>query len=301
MDNFHQEEIKPAGRWTRIAASILDNLIVALPIVFITILLAAFLGSPILFTRGNPFRNAEQNSLYPFVAIILYFAYYGLLTGRFGATIGKIWYGLKVVRHATNERISYKRAFIREVIKIVAFTLTQIALGILVSLSFFFIIGFVLKLGIPLMLLAVICLIFILLLIYYKLFISLGSGRRGLQDIIVGTQVVTVNKPWPFGKSAFYSFILILGYIAVFGFGWFLNKTIVSTKPQPETSISLSPSTLKTYQDKELGWSIQYDGSKFVPSSIYRSGPTPHLESFDRWSRNLKFCLDRFTVDMWEN
>lgn len=64
----------------------------------------------------------------------------------------------------------------------------------------------------------------------------------------------------------------------------------------PISLISLSPSSLKTYQDKDEGWSIQYDSTKFIPSKNSYNTLFTNVDSDE--DINNRFCADQFSVNL---
>ena len=151
----------PAGPWRRLAAMIVDSLIISvimLPFVWI----AATQKSISLFT-GDFSQNidllVEQSPWLMYVLIVIYLAYTIVLTVKKGGTPGKTYlYNFNVVNFKTQQRIGYGRALAREASK-TAYNIPVIG---------------------TLLYIASICLVL------------LRNDRRSLHDFIVGTQVVKV-------------------------------------------------------------------------------------------------------------
>lgn len=96
-----------AGFWIRAAAKLLDSMIVSAPMVV--------LGMGLFWSNWEPRHSAARwlDSIVPFATQVLMFfvwvAYDTLMLGRWGATVGKMACGLRVVR-ADGSKITYARA-----------------------------------------------------------------------------------------------------------------------------------------------------------------------------------------------
>lgn len=107
-------ETKNAGFFVRAAAVTLDSLLALL-----------LLGAPLLiFTYKLESFNLESRIVAAFTYIIVFgllsgfisSIYYAYFTSKFGGTLGKLAFGLRVVDKDENSKIDMKRAFWRNII-----------------------------------------------------------------------------------------------------------------------------------------------------------------------------------------
>ena len=168
-------EIKPAGAWSRFWASVIDNMVLSLPVVII-----AFVWS--LTTKTNiTLGNIENNNIFTIIFLLCYFPYFIYLTASKGATVGKDAYGLKVVKSGTDQYITYVQSAIRELVK---FGLMIIPL---LGGLFYLING---------------------------LMIIFSKQKRGIHDRAVNSQVLRVKPAWKMGKQIlFFGGFILLGII----------------------------------------------------------------------------------------
>lgn len=117
LEPKNREEFRPGGFWWRLLAYIMDNCIVGIINLPLTILvvLAGGLADP---TQGE---TAEANALMIaltglqwLLQLAVTFYYYGWFYKYKGATPGKMVIGLRVVDSDTGTNIGYARAFFRE-------------------------------------------------------------------------------------------------------------------------------------------------------------------------------------------
>ena len=97
-------QIKPAGAWARLWASVTDGLILGIPSLLLYFFLLTPLSNLILSNKV-----AEANNLikiYGIFALLVSLFYYVYLTVKKGATWGKDLYGLRVVKYKTTQHIN---------------------------------------------------------------------------------------------------------------------------------------------------------------------------------------------------
>lgn len=106
-----------AGFWIRVGATIIDSIIIGI-VNFIISFSIVFIGlrSASPDDPSGAFMYLAISSL---LNMIIYIAYETYLTGKWGATVGKMACGLKVVT-AEGEKITYLRSFARYFAKIVS-------------------------------------------------------------------------------------------------------------------------------------------------------------------------------------
>jgi uncharacterized RDD family membrane protein YckC len=90
------DELVPVGFWVRAAALIIDQLLLGIP-------LGLLVETPEFLRKPLPdpavlLRNLPELFAYSGIILILSGLYYILLTGRFGATFGKMIFRAQVVR-----------------------------------------------------------------------------------------------------------------------------------------------------------------------------------------------------------
>lgn len=160
-----EEQVSHAGFWRRVGAFVIDTIVVAVPLLFLGMLIQ---DQPMI--AGNPGR------IIGFIPTILYF---GLLNSEVfgGQTLGKRWLKIRVT-DLTGRGISPGRSMIRSSILLVPFFLNGLEMRISQSsLPVIYVLGGVLFLGIG-------------GLSFYFLFNF--WNRRSLHDFLTGTQVVPV-------------------------------------------------------------------------------------------------------------
>lgn len=96
------------GFWRRFVALFIDNIILIIPSLIISVLVQFTFGGPMY---GSEFGNPEDlESIDFFIQVPLFWLYYAILTSSsWQATVGKKLMGLKVVDD-NGERISFGRA-----------------------------------------------------------------------------------------------------------------------------------------------------------------------------------------------
>ncbi|PIZ47877.1 hypothetical protein COY29_04610 [Candidatus Woesebacteria bacterium CG_4_10_14_0_2_um_filter_39_14] len=149
-------EIKPGGAWARFWAAVVDSLVLGVLFIPIVIVFELLSSGQISFSPEVR-SNLENNTTLGIIAILLILAYYIGFTAQRGATPAKKLYKLKVVKYKNKEKVSYRQAIIREVLKLILFSIP--ILGAL----FYLING---------------------------LFIVFSKQKRGIHDLIAGTQVI---------------------------------------------------------------------------------------------------------------
>ncbi len=178
-------EPKPAGAWSRFFAWLIDLLILPwlalVPLLILTVISRVISGS---------WESSLFTGMTVVIYLILYFAYSIYLTVNKGATWGKSAYGLAVVKFGTYDHISYKRAFVRELIR---------------SLALVPIIGFFTD--------------FVNVLV-----ITFSSQKRGIHDLIAGTQVLKANNPWPMRKQLIIFGLMFIGGAIFLFLGQLFNR-----------------------------------------------------------------------------
>lgn len=107
----------------RLAAYLLDNIIIAVSSMIISIVLIFILAIVIILVSGNSSRANISNVvdvlmfIVPMIIAILFtYPYWIYLTGKNGQTIGKKLLHIKVIRLDGVERVGYLKAFLRDVI-----------------------------------------------------------------------------------------------------------------------------------------------------------------------------------------
>lgn len=102
-----KDEEKPAGFWLRLVAYIIDVIIIGS--------INGILLSPLLFVNeGTPIEISFW-TLNGIISIIVYYAYFLILTKTFQQTLGKMIVGIKVVGEE-NENLTWADLFFREVV-----------------------------------------------------------------------------------------------------------------------------------------------------------------------------------------
>lgn len=172
-------EVKPAGAWSRFWASMIDGLILAIPI-FLILSLIYFILPSLLVNFVN--KNNPYGIIY-IISPILGLFYSAYLTVNKGATWGKDAYGLKVVKYKTTDNISYGKSFLRDLIKS-GFYFIPVFSGLIALVN-----GFI---------------------------IVFSSEKRGIHDKIAGTQVIKFKNPWSMKKQLLILLpLLIFAFISV--------------------------------------------------------------------------------------
>jgi uncharacterized RDD family membrane protein YckC len=181
-------QIKAAGAWVRFWASVIDGLIIGIPY----FLILSLIYSPFVYgylSVSLPGAYFTIILLLP-IEMLLYSAY---LTVRKGATWGKDAYGLRVVRYKTDNNISYKQSFLRDLIKSGLYIIP------IVSGVFSLINGFT---------------------------ILFSSEKRGIHDKIAGTQVIKFKNAWSIRKQL----AILLPLLVIFIFSFALYRGTLSIK-----------------------------------------------------------------------
>jgi uncharacterized RDD family membrane protein YckC len=183
-----QAQIKPAGLWSRFWASMIDGLIIGTPYY----LILSLLYSPFVydFLSVNLPKAYFAVPLFLPILMLLYSAY---LTVKKGATWGKDAYGLKVIKYKTDNNISYRQSFLRDLIKSGVYLIPA------VSGLFSFING---------------------------LTALASSEKRGIHDKIARTQVIKFRNSWGIKKQL----LILLPVLIAFLFSFSLYNNIVSAK-----------------------------------------------------------------------
>jgi uncharacterized RDD family membrane protein YckC len=108
-------ENKFGGFWIRVLACIIDTLVLVVPVFGIDYLLYVLLGPENVSYFAYMFDDAyaEMWTSYDTISLIavslIGISYYGVLTSKFGGTVGKLVLGLRVVGE-NGQRISLGRA-----------------------------------------------------------------------------------------------------------------------------------------------------------------------------------------------
>jgi uncharacterized RDD family membrane protein YckC len=153
----------PAGFWVRGAALTVDSIVLQAAFLPFQLLIVA----PTLLVGGlargaDPTRAFAVNVAYNVVAVLVYAGYWVWMHGRWGQTLGKVATGVKVVT-AAGEPIGYGRSLGR----FVAYLLSS-----------------VLTLGIG------------------HLIAAFREDKRALHDLVAGTRVIKVARPWLEGRPS---------------------------------------------------------------------------------------------------
>lgn len=260
MDNVAKDnsiKIKPAGAWIRFWASTIDGLIVGIPLYLILILIHFVLPSFYL----------KAYALLPIILILLYSAYF---TVNKGATWGKDAYGLKVIKYKTTDNISYRKSFLRDLIKS-GFYFIPVFSGLIAFVN---------------------CLT-----------IVFSSEKRGIHDRISGTQVVKFKNPWSTKKQLLLLFpllvfALLLGYFLVTN-----NMTVLNQFGSAESRLdpSVNPAVKKFYQEQNAK---RLNDVNVILDAIYKysadhNGEIPSVISTEPKSIASPYnSSDKFSVDL---
>jgi uncharacterized RDD family membrane protein YckC len=207
-------EVKPAGAWSRFWASMIDGLILAIPIFLILSLIYLILPS-LLVSFVN--KNHPYGIIY-IISPILGLLYSAYLTVNKGATWGKDAYGLKVVKYKTTENISYGKSFLRDLIKSGFYFIPAFS-GLIALIN-----GFT---------------------------VVFSSEKRGIHDKIAGTQVIKFKNPWSMKKQLLILLpLLIFAFISVALYSRAMN-TLVSKNTLNQVSLldpSINPAVKRVYE-----------------------------------------------------
>ena len=135
-------KLRKAGFWSRLAAYIIDNVVICMTIIILAIPML-IICLPLGFTMNsapgsnpNPFMLATFLSVLCITAILamaIYFGYYLFLEGRFGYTVGKYLLGLRVLK-TDGTKISYRESLLRNISKYIK---NLIIIDTLIMLIFF--------------------------------------------------------------------------------------------------------------------------------------------------------------------
>jgi uncharacterized RDD family membrane protein YckC len=100
-----------AGFWIRVAAKLIDGLVMAIPMLLVMGLIFYAMWDGISSSRsgGMPPRFEILINVLQLVSILVGAVYNTFMIGRYGATLGKMACGLKVIV-ATGDKVSYPRA-----------------------------------------------------------------------------------------------------------------------------------------------------------------------------------------------
>ena len=177
-----QAQIEPGGWFRRCCASLIDGLILSIPIALIMLL--------IYFILNFVFK-VEPNLILIILGltlIVLELTYSVYLTVNKGATWGKDAYGLKVVKYKTTENITYGKSILRELLKSGFYFIPMI------SGLFAFVNG---------------------------LTIVFSHERRGIHDKLAGTQVIKFKRPWSMKKQLLIlAPLLLIFFLLLFFITW---------------------------------------------------------------------------------
>jgi len=114
------EQIKYAGFWIRWVAYLVDSLIVGIPIFILGVVLGF-----IFYDKSAAFENAGVNIL-RLLLIVLTWSYFIIMTKKYGATLGKMAFGLEV-RSDKSESLSWGQVILRETLgKIISYIILYI-------------------------------------------------------------------------------------------------------------------------------------------------------------------------------
>ncbi len=128
-------DLPRAGFWPRLAAYIIDSIVIALAI-FTAVLPIIFLAWLSVLSDNNPIINALlilTGLTLGLVILGITLCYFIVLEGRFGKTIGKYLMGLTVLK-TNGERIGYKNALLRNIPKYIR---NFLIIDVLIMLIFF--------------------------------------------------------------------------------------------------------------------------------------------------------------------
>ncbi|OGY26800.1 MAG: hypothetical protein A2Z11_02145 [Candidatus Woykebacteria bacterium RBG_16_43_9] len=109
-----------AGFWIRLVAALIDGFILGIIGSIIQIIFGGAIGASILTTQSSdPTTNAGLFAGLLGTAVLLniaiQIAYFVGLTGAYGATLGKMVFGLRVL-DSNGQKISFEKAALREII-----------------------------------------------------------------------------------------------------------------------------------------------------------------------------------------
>lgn len=170
---------KPAGLWVRYWASIIDNVILSIPAILVILLLSLFAGLPVSSPESSrDFLNAHPFLAWPVLVLFLVYPIYFIV--KYGATIGKQAYGLRVVDNTTRQNVSAQKAATREIVK----------LGIFLIPLF----GSLLQ-------------------VINGLMIAFSKEKLGIHDRVAGTRVVKEREAWAMSKQIGCAGIVVVSFI----------------------------------------------------------------------------------------
>lgn len=124
--DFFGEEVEPVGFWARVAALIVDGIFLSLILWLLWVPLAKIMGWPIKAEPPVMTGTFKLDDFMPIIwlavkqatlSFVLRMIYEVFMNGRFGATLGKLIIGAKIVRMDGSE-LGYKYAFFRSLAKL---------------------------------------------------------------------------------------------------------------------------------------------------------------------------------------
>jgi uncharacterized RDD family membrane protein YckC len=109
-----------AGFWIRLLAAIIDGFILGIVGSVVSFIFGGIMGTTLLTQTGEPSQANLGTAFGLFgamnvVLLSINIAYYVVLTGTYGATLGKMVLGLRVV-DTNGQKISYGKAALREIV-----------------------------------------------------------------------------------------------------------------------------------------------------------------------------------------
>lgn len=251
-------EVKPAGGKIRFVANYIDGIILGIFINIIILVLALGFNYS-TFDPSDLLKTLRVNFLFFAMSFILPLIYQTLFLWKKGATLGKSFAGIKVLTYGSYQPLSFKKALIRELVKLLVIwiivALISFIGGILLGFLIFTSLALILSKTIsPILVIFLVftgLVIFLVIdfLIYYKLFISLKTGKRGLQDLVAGTQVIVI-KPVG-GRKKTLLLLTIVGILLMST----LNAAFIFRRNVAESSVQKSDilqdiSNMKTSRDE---------------------------------------------------
>ena len=176
------EKLQYAGFWTRTVAYTTD-VVIYLFIIFLSYIISIVIGVSSMSLLGGDLSTISNISILPpILAFLMYVAYEILMVKKFGATLGKMAIGAKIVK-VNGDEMDMSSSIIRFLVKYFLM-LFSIILWFLLSLLIYLVIGFTIIMYFLTSILAPL----ISHLIY--LVVAFTEKKRGIHDMIAKTYVI---------------------------------------------------------------------------------------------------------------
>jgi uncharacterized RDD family membrane protein YckC len=187
-------EVKPGGAWARFWACVIDGMVLSVPALIVTIAWILLLETG-FYKWCLTIREFDNININIIVLLWCYFVYYIYFTSAKGTTVGKDAYGLKVVKFGTEEKITYGKSAIRELVKI------GVVIIPVVGILFYVANGFV---------------------------IIFSKQKRGLHDRAANSQVLKYKHAWRMRKQLLFFAVYFLLVITLVYFT--LNSSLLEVE-----------------------------------------------------------------------